>query len=123
MKFRRIRHFYRPIVRERAAPYRLTPVSILRVTTRSGILARPLESSRAIAYVDEWLAQPVSLVLSPGEQHWPVLSNLLLSSGTLGNLTSDAHLAAMALENGATLYSSDCDFRRFPGIRHVNPLE
>jgi len=98
-------------------------LAFLRVTTRSGILARPLESSRAIAYVDEWLAQPVSVLLSPGERHWPVLRNLLLTSGTLGNLTSDAHLAAIAIENGATLYSSDYDFRRFQGIRHVNPLE
>jgi predicted nucleic acid-binding protein len=44
-------------------------------------------------------------------------------SGTLGNLTSDAHLAAMALENGADIYSADYDFQRFQGVRHCNPLD
>jgi len=50
------------------------------------------------------------------------LKNLLWSTGTAGNLTSDAHIAALALEHGYSVYSADNDFKRFPGITHVNPL-
>jgi toxin-antitoxin system PIN domain toxin len=98
-------------------------LAFLRITTRSGILATPLTGEQAMAYVDEWLTQPVSEVIHPGTNHWGVLRNLLHTSGTLGNLTSDAHLAAIAVENGARLYSADYDLRRFAGLRHVNPLE
>jgi predicted nucleic acid-binding protein len=63
----------------------------------------------------------VSLVL-PGEQHWPILRNLLQVSGTSGNLTSDAHLAALAIEHGYTVFTADTDFSKFDGITVVNPL-
>jgi predicted nucleic acid-binding protein len=59
---------------------------------------------------------------SPGEQHWPILRRLLEATATAGNLTSDAHIPAMALERGASVCSTDHDFARFRGIRHVNPL-
>jgi predicted nucleic acid-binding protein len=59
----------------------------------------------------------------PGEKHWLILRNLLRSSGTAGNLTSDAHLAALALEFDCEIFSSDHDFKRFNGVKHVNPLE
>ena len=59
----------------------------------------------------------------PGSGHWPILRNLLRATGTSGNLTSDAHVAALAIEQGATVYSADYDFKRFPGVGHVNPLE
>jgi predicted nucleic acid-binding protein len=63
----------------------------------------------------------VSLVL-PGEQHWPILRNLIQLSGTTGNLTSDAHLAALAIEHGYTVFTADNDFRKFAGVSVVNPL-
>ena len=56
------------------------------------------------------------------KNHWPILRNLLRTTGTAGNLVSDAHLAAIAIEQGATVYSTDYDFKRFPGIDHVDPL-
>jgi predicted nucleic acid-binding protein len=65
---------------------------------------------------------PPSVEVGLGEQHWPILCRLLEATGTAGNLTSDAHIAALALERGATVRSADHDFARFPGIRHVNPL-
>lgn len=98
-------------------------LAFLRITTRQGILEKPLGAEAATRYIDEWLDRPVVELVRPGEAHWNILRNLLLSSGTQGNLTSDAHLAAMALECGADLCSADYDFRRFPGIRHRNPLE
>jgi predicted nucleic acid-binding protein len=61
-------------------------------------------------------------VVAPGAHHWPILCRLLEATGTAGNLTSDAHTAALALEHGAIVCSTDHDFARFPGIRHVHPL-
>ena len=97
-------------------------LSFLRVTTRPGILVRPLDPDQALAYVDSWLELPHVEAVEAGPNHWPVMRNLLETAGTLGNLTSDAHLAALAIERGAALYSSDHDFLRFPGLEHVNPL-
>lgn len=97
-------------------------LAFLRVTTRTGILGKPLRVEDAVGYIEAWLAQPFVEAVSPGDSHWPILRNLLRLSGTGGNLTSDAHIAAMALERGAVIYSADHDFGRFPGIEHVNPL-
>ncbi len=97
-------------------------LAFLRLTTRPGILRKPLPPERAMAFVDEWLAQPNTRAVGPGEGHWAVLRALLKSAGTAGNLTSDAHLAAMALEQGASVCSTDRDFERFPGVERVDPL-
>jgi toxin-antitoxin system PIN domain toxin len=97
-------------------------LAFLRITTRPGILRRPLAPELAIQFVDSWLAQPYVQALAPGDGHWPVLRSLLRNVGTAGNLTSDAHLAAVAIERGADVYSTDLDFARFPGLRHVDPL-
>jgi toxin-antitoxin system PIN domain toxin len=97
-------------------------LAFLRITTRSGILKRPLPPERAMAFVDEWLAQPYVRAVSPGEGHWAILRKLLRDSGTAGNLTSDAHLAAVALEIGASVCSTDADFGRFPGVERISPL-
>ncbi len=97
-------------------------LAFLRLTTRSGILRNPLPPERAMAYVDGWLAQPYVRAVSPGEGHWTILRKLLRDSGTAGNLTSDAHLAAVALELGASVCSTDADFERFAGVERVNPL-
>ena len=61
-------------------------------------------------------------LIGPGEKHWPILRSLLTTSETAGNLTSDADLAALAIEQGGTVASADNDFRRFTGVTHVNPL-
>jgi predicted nucleic acid-binding protein len=67
-----------------------------------------------------WLAQPYVRAVSPGEDYWPVLRKLLRDS-TAGKLTSDAHLAAMPLELGAGICSTDGDFERFAGVERINP--
>jgi predicted nucleic acid-binding protein len=86
-------------------------------------MRRPLSVERALEYVDEWLGQPFVETVGPGEKHWPLLRTLLAATGTAGNLSSDAHLAALSLENNAEICSTDRDFGRFPGVRHINPLE
>ena len=97
-------------------------LAFLRITTRPGILRRPLGVDAAVDFVDSWLQQPYASLVAPGPHHWPIFRNLVRATGTAGNLTSDAHLAALALELGAELYSADYDFQRFPGISHVNPV-
>jgi toxin-antitoxin system PIN domain toxin len=98
-------------------------LAFLRLTTRSGILRNPLRVERAVEFIDEWLAQPYVRAVSPGDGHWTILRKLLRESGTAGNLTSDAHLAALALELGASICSTDADFERFPGVDRVSPLQ
>lgn len=97
-------------------------LAFLRITTNPRIFPTPLSPEQAIAYIDGWLEHPVTKLISPGEQHWYILRNLLLNAGMAGNLTTDGHIAALALEQGYTVYSADNDFKRFAGIRHVNPL-
>ena len=65
---------------------------------------------------------PAVLLLETGPQHWEIMSKVLGQAGTAGNLTMDAHLAALAVEHGGTVHSCDADFRRLPGLRLVNPL-
>jgi hypothetical protein len=98
-------------------------LAFVRITTRAGIMRNPLTPDRAIGFIDAWLAQPYVAFIAPGEGHWPVLRNMLLSGGTAGNLTSDAHLAALAIEHGCVVASADNDFRRFAGVTLVNPLD
>ncbi len=97
-------------------------LGFLRLTTRPGILANPLTVEHATEFVEDWLEQPFAEPVAPGPGHWPILRHLLLAAGTGGNLTSDLHLVAMAIEQGAAIYSADHDFQRFAGIDHVNPL-
>lgn len=97
-------------------------LAFLRITTHSRILAHPLSPEAALAYLQEWLDQPCTLVVAPGQGHWRVLRNLLETTGTAGNLTADAHIASLAIEHGGSVFSADNDFKRFPGVKHVNPL-
>jgi hypothetical protein len=97
-------------------------LAFLRIMTHPGVMRKPLTAENALGYVDGWLRQPFVRLIGPGEKHWPILRNLLTASGTAGNLTSDAHLAALAIEHGGTIASADNDFRRFAGVTHVNPL-
>lgn len=96
-------------------------LAVLRLSTRPGIFARPLTAEEAGGVVRGWLAAPSAAVVHPGERHLDLLVGLLASAGTAGNLTSDAHLAALALEHRATVVSFDADFARFPGLRWTRP--
>lgn len=97
-------------------------LAFIRITTREVVMRRPLSPTAALAHVESWLRQPCVEVIAPGERHWPILRRLPEATGSAGNLTSDAHIAALALERVASVCSTDHDFGRFPGIRHVNPL-
>lgn len=97
-------------------------LGFVRITTNSRILPGALSVEGAVSIVDSWLAQPVVKLISPGSEHWRILRALLITAGTAGNLTTDAHLAALAIEHGAELCSTDTDFARFAKLRWANPL-
>ena len=97
-------------------------LAFLRLTTRAGIFEKPLRTETALEIVDSWLQQPGVTILEPTARHFRTLRELVLALGTGGNLTSDAHLAALAIEHGAELCSTDNDFERFAGLHFRNPL-
>ena len=100
----------------------MTLIGFARLITSQALLARPLSGSMALDVVDGWLARPQVVVLHPTDRHARILRGLLQGVGTAGNLVTDAHLAALAIEHGATLESSDHDFGRFAGLRWEDPL-
>lgn len=97
-------------------------LGFVRISTSRVVSAKPLTPTRAFEIVDDWLAQPAVRVVEPTDRHWNIFKSLLEAIGTAGNLTSDAHLAALAIEHGAVLFSADRDFGRFPHLRWRNPL-
>ena len=97
-------------------------LAFMRLGTSQRVFQRPLEPAEAFDIVDGWLAQPCATVIHPTDRHSAVLRELLEPLGTAGNLTTDAHLAALAIEHGAELCSCDADFSRFPGLRWRDPL-
>ena len=97
-------------------------LGFLRLSTRSGILPRPLTPRQALTVAGEWVAHPLVTMLHPGDGHWAILCGLVESIGAAGNLTTDAHLAALTIEYDATLHSTDADFSRFSSLRSKNPL-
>lgn len=97
-------------------------LAFLRLTTRAGVFRNPLAVESAFDVVDTWLDQPVVTTIEPAARHLRVLRDLVLPLGMGGNLTSDAHLAALAIEHSALLCSTDSDFARFARLRWRNPL-
>jgi uncharacterized protein len=97
-------------------------IGFVRLSTRVRPFIYPLASAQAFDIVESWLAQPCAIILHPTERHLAVLRGLIEPLGTAGNITSDAHLAALAIEHGAEVCSADTDFARFPGLRWTNPL-
>ena len=98
-------------------------LGFVRVVTNPRVFRVPLLIDRAVAVVDEWFQQQSVEVVLPTPRHWSTLREMLITGQAGGPLTTDAHLAALAIEHGATLYSTDRDFARFRGVRVVNPLE
>ena len=96
-------------------------LAFLRLATHQAVFPRPLATDDAIGVVREWLARPAAIVVEPTARHLDVLGGILLDSGTGGNLVSDAHLAALAVEHAATIVTFDTDFGRFRGVRWETP--
>jgi toxin-antitoxin system PIN domain toxin len=97
-------------------------LGFIRVSTNPAVFENPLSGTEALGYAEEWLARPVASTVAPGPSHLRLMRELLQELGIAGNLSSDAHLAALAIEHGAELCSSDNDFARFKGLRWTDPL-
>ena len=100
----------------------LTLWAFIRIGTNARVFERPMKLSEAEAAVSSWLTQPVADILEPGERHWEILCDLLQRGQATGPLVMDAVLAAIAIEHGATLCTTDRDFSRFAGLKWMNPL-
>jgi len=100
----------------------LSLTAFLRIATHPRVFPAPLSSDDAAGQVEEWLAAPAAWVPQPGEGHGQVLLGLVRGLRLADPLVTDAHLAALALEHGTGVWSTDADFARFPGLRWENPL-
>jgi toxin-antitoxin system PIN domain toxin len=100
----------------------LTTWAFLRISTSPRIFTYPLTAAEATAAVSSWLERPQVAIIEPGEKHWEILQRFLREGQSIGPLAMDAALAALVVEHGATLYTTDRDFSRFEGLSWRNPL-
>ncbi len=98
-------------------------LGFVRIMSSNAVLTDPMEPVEAVSHVRSWLARPQTQIVVPGPRHLEILGEIMHSSRASGRLTTDAHLAALAIETQAELHSTDLDFARFPGLRWRNPLE
>jgi toxin-antitoxin system PIN domain toxin len=98
-------------------------LGFVRITTNRRIVARPLAVGEVMGRVQAWLDLPHVHIVQPSESHFSRLRDVFDKLGAAGNLTTDAHLAVLAMERGYVLYSTDADFARFDGLRWMNPCK
>jgi toxin-antitoxin system PIN domain toxin len=97
-------------------------LGFVRIMSSNAVFTDPMETLDAISHVKSWLDCPQTQLLTPGPRHLEILADIMGSARASGRLTTDAHLAALAIETQAVLYSNDVDFSRFPGLRWKNPI-
>ena len=97
-------------------------LGFLRITTNRRVVRSPLRIGEAVDLVNGWLDLPQTTLLRPTAKHWRILAALLRETGVGGDLTTDAHLTAYAIEHRCVLCSNDRDFGRFPALHWKNPL-
>ncbi|MGC2638381.1 MAG: TA system VapC family ribonuclease toxin [Acidobacteriaceae bacterium] len=97
--------------------------AFLRIATNPNIPVGSMTMDQCIAIVEQWFARPQVRLITPTDRHWEIYRNLLLDGQVRGTLTSDAELAALTIEYGGVLHTTDRDFARFPGLRWINPLQ
>ncbi|MCS7055073.1 MAG: PIN domain-containing protein [Thermoflexales bacterium] len=99
-----------------------TLTAFIRVGTNPRAFPHPLSIAEAVDVVTSWLEQPNAQIITPSARHWPIYRQLLLEAQAAGPLAMDAHLAALAIEHGATLCTHDADFKRFDRLRVYDPI-
>jgi uncharacterized protein len=97
--------------------------AFIRIASNSRVFENPLSLAQTIKRVQSWLDQPCARLVEPTDRHWLVFQLMLTEGQALGNLVSDAHLAALAVQHGCELMSTDMDFARFPRLKWTNPLK
>ena len=96
--------------------------AFIRISTNPRVFKHPLSLDQAILRVQGWLDQPCTRIVYPTERHWAVLQQLLVGGQAVANLVTDAHVAALAIEHGCELISTDADFSRFSKVKWRNPI-
>lgn len=96
--------------------------AFVRIGTNPRVFRRPLSLHEAVERVQSWLDQPCTRVVVPTQRHWIVFREMLEGGQATANLATDAHLAALAVEHGCELCSTDVDFARFPRVEWRDPL-
>jgi toxin-antitoxin system PIN domain toxin len=96
-------------------------LGFLRVMTSRAVMARPMEATVALRHVRTWLDQPSVRVVQPGPRHLDILGGFVQAGAIASAVVTDAHIAALAVENQAEVHSNDTDFGRFSGLRWTNP--
>ena len=96
--------------------------AFVRIATQPRAFKHPLLIAETVERATAWLRQTPVRVIAPTDEHWDVFSRLLERGQARGNLVSDAEIAALAIEHGCELHSTDADFSRFPGLKWRNPL-
>ena len=97
--------------------------AFIRIGTNTRVFEHPLSLEQALVRVQSWLDQPCTRVVRPTERHWTVFKQVLTGGQAVANLVTDAHLAALAIEHGCKLASTDSDFARFSSLKWFNPLD
>ena len=97
-------------------------LGFVRIMSSNAVFVNPMEPFEAIAHVRTWLDCPQTQIIVPGPRHLEILAEIMSAARAPGRLTTDAHLAALAIETQSELHSNDVDFARFPGLRWRNPL-
>ena len=100
----------------------ITVWGFVRISTNSRIWDKPRTAEDSFAIIRDWLGQPNVIALEPGARHCDILENLVSKNQALGPMVTDAVLAALAIEHGASLASTDHDFRRFPELQWIDPM-
>ena len=93
-----------------------------RISTNPRAFPQPFSLQEAIEIVDEWLRHPRVVILTPTENHWAIFQDLIKEGQTKAALMMDAHLAALIIEHGATLATTDSDFSKFSSLKLISPL-
>lgn len=96
--------------------------AFIRIGTNRRAFRRPLTVAEAIERIESWVEQPCVRLIHPTDRHWPILQNVLREGKAVGQLATDAHLAALAIEHNCILQSADADFARFKGLKWNNPI-
>ena len=96
--------------------------AFIRIGTNPRIFEQPLSLEQALARIQSWMDQPSTRIIRPTARHWTVFQHMLTHGQAVANLVTDAHVAALAIEHGCELASTDSDFARFPKLKWRNPL-
>ena len=96
--------------------------AFIRIGTNPRVFENPLSLEQALSRIQSWFDQPCTRIIRPTEQHWITFQRMLNDGQAVSNLVTDAHIAALALEHGCIVATTDADFARFPTLKWINPL-